>query len=136
MLGSRPVVSRQLQLRHKAVVVASCCAPADQIDDMIQWFMLQNRAGKTRLSKFYEPHTDEDKRKVEHETFRTLSTRDSKWANFCEVRHFASLIWRCARLLRTRRTRAAAVWTPLTTEPGVPMQPADARAHVAFADTS
>lgn len=53
---------------------------------MIQWFMLQNRAGKTRLSKFYEPYSDEDKRKVEQETFRTLSTRDSKWANFCEVR--------------------------------------------------
>ena len=53
---------------------------------MIRWFLLQNRAGKTRLAKYYVPMTDADKRKAEYETFRTLSSRDAKWGNFVEVR--------------------------------------------------
>ena len=52
---------------------------------MIRWFLLQNRAGKTRLAKYYVPMSDADKRKVEYETFRTLTSRDSKWGNFVEV---------------------------------------------------
>jgi hypothetical protein len=53
---------------------------------MIRWFLLQNRAGRTRLAKYYVPLNDADKRKTEYEVFRTLSGRESKWSNIVEVR--------------------------------------------------
>lgn len=52
---------------------------------MIRWFLLQNRAGRTRLSKYYVPLSDQQKRKSEYEVFRTLSARESKWSNIAEV---------------------------------------------------
>ena len=52
---------------------------------MIRWFLLQNRAGRTRLAKYYVPMDDAQKRKNEYEVFRTLSGRESKWSNVAEV---------------------------------------------------
>lgn len=34
---------------------------------MIRFFLLQNRAGKTRLAKYYTPLSDDEKRKTEEE---------------------------------------------------------------------
>lgn len=55
-------------------------------EQMIRWFLLQNRAGRTRLAKYYVPMDDAQKRKNEYEVFRTLSGRESKWSNVAEVR--------------------------------------------------
>ena len=53
---------------------------------MIRWFLLQNRAGRTRLAKYYVPMDDFEKRKTEYEVFRALNGRESKWSNIVEVR--------------------------------------------------
>ena len=53
---------------------------------MIQFLLLQNRQGKTRLSKYYRSYGDEEKVKLEAEIHRTVTTRDPKFTNFVEVR--------------------------------------------------
>ena len=52
---------------------------------MIQYLLLQNRQGKTRLSKYYRAYTDEEKNKLESEIHRLVTTRDPKFTNFVEV---------------------------------------------------
>eukprot|EP00967_Tisochrysis_lutea_P048055 scaffold58661_cov30-Tisochrysis_lutea.AAC.1 len=51
---------------------------------MIQFIVLQNRQGKTRLSKYYRSYTDEEKAKIEGEIHRIVTTRDPKFTNFVE----------------------------------------------------
>ena len=53
---------------------------------MIQFLLLQNRQGKTRLSKYYRSYTDEEKVKLESEIHRLVTVRDPKFTNFVEVR--------------------------------------------------
>ena len=48
--------------------------------------MLQNRAGKTRLAKYYAPYEDAEKHKMEYEVHRLVVGRDPKHTNFVEVR--------------------------------------------------
>lgn len=55
---------------------------------MIRWFLLQNRAGRTRLAKYYLPLDDSSKRKTEYEVFRVLNGRESKWSNIVDVRSY------------------------------------------------
>lgn len=52
---------------------------------MIRFLLLQNRAGKTRLAKYYSPFSDEEKSRMEDEVHRLVATRDSKFSNFLEV---------------------------------------------------
>ena len=51
----------------------------------VRFFLLQNRQGKTRLSKWYVAAEDSDKRKIESEVHRLVTTRDAKFTNFVEV---------------------------------------------------
>ena len=53
---------------------------------MIRFILLQNRAGKTRLAKYYVPVSDAEKRKMEYEVHRLIVVRDPKHTNFVEVR--------------------------------------------------
>ena len=53
---------------------------------MIQFLLLQNRQGKTRLSKYYRTYSDEEKVKLESEIHRLVTTRDPKFTNFVEAR--------------------------------------------------
>ena len=53
---------------------------------MIQYLLLQNRQGKTRLSKYYRAYTDEERNKIESDVHRLVTTRDPKFTNFVEVR--------------------------------------------------
>ena len=53
---------------------------------MIRFFLLQNRQGKTRLSKWYVAVDESDKTKIEGEVHRLVTARDSKFTNFVEVR--------------------------------------------------
>lgn len=45
----------------------------------------QNRAGKTRLAKYYVPLADGEKHSLEYDVHRLISTRDPKFTNFVEV---------------------------------------------------
>ena len=52
----------------------------------IRFFLLQNRQGRTRLSKWWVAVDESDKRKIESEVHRLVTTRDNKFTNFVEVR--------------------------------------------------
>ena len=56
-----------------------------RVAGMIQYLLLQNRQGKTRLSKYYRPYSDDEKHKLEGEIHRLVTTRDPKFTNFVEV---------------------------------------------------
>eukprot|EP00891_Asterochloris_glomerata_P004295 jgi/Astpho2/4295/e_gw1.00064.93.1_t len=53
---------------------------------MIRFILLQNRAGKTRLAKYYIPLDDTEKHKMNDEVHRLISTRDPKFTNFVEFK--------------------------------------------------
>lgn len=52
---------------------------------MIHFFLVQNRQGKTRLSKWYSPFDDAEKRKLQEEIHRIVNSREAKFTNFVEV---------------------------------------------------
>lgn len=52
---------------------------------MIRFFLLQNKSGKTRLSKYYHPFADDEKIKMENEIHRIFMQRDATFTNFVEV---------------------------------------------------
>ena len=52
---------------------------------MIRFLLLQNRAGKTRLAKYYVPMDDTEKHATEYDVHKIISTRDPKYTNFIEV---------------------------------------------------
>ncbi|KAG0146597.1 hypothetical protein CROQUDRAFT_722801 [Cronartium quercuum f. sp. fusiforme G11] len=54
---------------------------------MIRFVLVQNRQGKTRLSKWYVPMEDDEKVRVRGEVHRLVATRDQKYqSNFVEFR--------------------------------------------------
>ena len=52
---------------------------------MIRFLLLQNRAGKTRLAKYYVPMDDAEKHATEYDVHKIISGRDPKYTNFIEV---------------------------------------------------
>jgi len=50
----------------------------------IRYLMIQNRQGKTRLSKWYNLYDDYEKRKIMIEVHRLVNSRGSKFTNFVE----------------------------------------------------
>mmetsp|Transcript_20304 Transcript_20304/g.52408 ORF Transcript_20304/g.52408 Transcript_20304/m.52408 type:complete len:143 (+) Transcript_20304:101-529(+) len=68
---------------------------------MIQFILLQNRQGKTRLSKYYRSYTDDEKHKIEGEIHRLVTGRDSKFTNFVEFRQHKLIYRRYAGLFFT-----------------------------------
>jgi AP-2 complex subunit sigma-1 len=53
---------------------------------MIRALLIQNRAGKTRLAKYYAPFADAEKELFQAEVYRLVSQRDPKLPNFLEAR--------------------------------------------------
>ncbi|EEB07703.1 AP-2 adaptor complex subunit Aps2 [Schizosaccharomyces japonicus yFS275] len=52
---------------------------------MIHFILVQNRHGKTRLSKFYVPYNDEEKIQLKGRVHRLVAQRDQRYqANFVE----------------------------------------------------
>ncbi|CAG8672128.1 12757_t:CDS:2, partial [Cetraspora pellucida] len=52
----------------------------------IRFILVQNRQGKTRLSKWYVPYEDEEKVKLKGEVHRLVAPRDQKHqSNFVEA---------------------------------------------------
>lgn len=60
---------------------------------------MQNRQGKTRLSKWYVPAPDDqEKFRLEHEIHRLVISRDAKHTNFIEFRSYKLIYRRYAGL--------------------------------------
>jgi AP-2 complex subunit sigma-1 len=95
--------------------------------DMIRFFLLQNRQGKTRLSKWYVPppsasagvgssatsngfvsveystsnQTEAEKARIEAEVHRLVTSRDKKYTNFIEYNNYKLIYRRYAGLFFT-----------------------------------
>ena len=56
---------------------------------MLRFVLLQNRAGKTRLSKYYQKFSEDETRKIEGEVHRIVTSREganaSAMCSFVEV---------------------------------------------------
>lgn len=65
---------------------------------MIRYVLLQNRAGKTRLAKYYVPLNDSEKHKLEYDVHRLIVNRDPKHTNFVEYRTYKIIYRRYAGL--------------------------------------
>ena len=63
----------------------------------IRFILLQNRAGKTRLAKYYVPLSGPEKRRLEADVHRLVVARDPKHCNFLEARARPRLRGRRAR---------------------------------------
>ncbi|CAE7877899.1 AP17, partial [Symbiodinium sp. KB8] len=64
----------------------------------IRFFLLQNRQGKTRLSKWYVDVEEAEKRKIEGEVHRMITMRDGKYTNFVEFQNYKIIYRRYAGL--------------------------------------
>jgi AP-2 complex subunit sigma-1 len=49
--------------------------------------------GKTRLSKWYVPYSEEEKRQLTVDVYRLLNARDNRYSNFVEYRNY-KLVYR------------------------------------------
>uniref|UniRef100_A0A6S8YCA1 AP complex subunit sigma n=1 Tax=Ditylum brightwellii TaxID=49249 RepID=A0A6S8YCA1_9STRA len=76
---------------------------------MIRFFLLQNRQGKTRLSKWYvSPPTptngstgEAEKVRIEADVHRLVTSRDKKYTNFIEYNNYKLIYRRYAGLFFT-----------------------------------
>ncbi|KIK93640.1 hypothetical protein PAXRUDRAFT_33944 [Paxillus rubicundulus Ve08.2h10] len=66
---------------------------------MIRFILVQNRQGKTRLSKWYVPYDDEEKVRLRGEVHRLVAPRDQKHqSNFVEFKNHKIVYRRYAGL--------------------------------------
>ena len=80
-----PLVSNRTKLDWRFLRFKEQLQPGEHVNTMIRFLLLQNRAGKTRLAKYYVPMDDAEKHTTEYEVHKVISTRDPKFTNFVEV---------------------------------------------------
>eukprot|EP01063_Lacrimia_lanifica_P019808 TRINITY_DN27220_c0_g1_i1.p2 TRINITY_DN27220_c0_g1~~TRINITY_DN27220_c0_g1_i1.p2 ORF type:complete len:143 (+),score=77.12 TRINITY_DN27220_c0_g1_i1:61-489(+) len=68
---------------------------------MIHFILLQNRAGKTRLSKWYTSKDEEEKDRIKTDIHRIITTRESRYTNFVEWQKYKIVYRRYAGLFFT-----------------------------------
>mmetsp|Transcript_9481 Transcript_9481/g.19031 ORF Transcript_9481/g.19031 Transcript_9481/m.19031 type:complete len:147 (-) Transcript_9481:112-552(-) len=68
---------------------------------MIRFLLLQNRQGKTRLSKWYVPYEDTEKQAIQIECHKVVTQREAKFTNFVEWRTHKLVYRRYAGLFFT-----------------------------------
>ena len=61
---------------------------------MIRFILLQNRAGKTRLAKYYAPWDERARHALEALVHRTVTSRDPKHANVADLRGETKIVYR------------------------------------------
>ncbi|PRT54008.1 AP-2 complex subunit sigma [Wickerhamiella sorbophila] len=65
----------------------------------IHFILIQNRQGKTRLSKWYDPFPDSERRKIKGEVHRLVGSRDYRFqSNFVDYREYRLVYRRYAGL--------------------------------------
>ena len=87
--------------------------PSFNFNGQIRFFLLQNRQGKTRLSKWYIPpsgtngaatstaNVEAEKVRIEAEVHRMVTARDKKYTNFIEYNNYKLIYRRYAGLFFT-----------------------------------